>query len=155
QLFWNCGSACRGRFVPVAETGDLATPMVGRGAAYADIDNDGDLDIIVTQNNRRAVLFRNEQSLGHHWLRVRLAGNGPNRNAIGAVVELTADGVTRRQVVMPTRSYLSQTELPLTFGLGSSSAVDALQITWPDGQRQSVPVPAVDVMMTINQANAG
>ena len=155
QLFWNCGSACRGRFVPVAETGDLATPMVGRGAAYADIDNDGDLDIIVTQNNRRAVLFRNEQSLGHHWLRIRLAGNGPNRNAIGAVVELTVDGVTRRQVVMPTRSYLSQTELPLTFGLGSSSAVDALQITWPDGQRQSVPVSALDVMMTINQANGG
>ncbi len=155
QLFWNCGSACRGRFVPVADIGDLATPMVGRGAAYADIDNDGDLDIVVTQNGRRAVLFRNEQSLGHHWLRVRLAGNGPNRNAIGALVELSVDGVTRRQVVMPTRSYLSQTELPLTFGLGASSTVDELHITWPDGQRQSVEVPRVDVMMTINQAGAG
>jgi len=153
QLFWNCGSACRGRFVTVAGTGDLATPMVGRGAAYADIDNDGDLDIVVVQNGRRAVLFRNEQSLGHHWLRVRLAGNSSNRNAIGAVVELTVDGVTQRRVVMPTRSYLSQSELPLTFGLGTANAADELHITWPDGQQQTVPVPRVDVTMTINQTD--
>jgi len=153
QLFWNCGAACRGRFVLVADTGELANPMVGRGAAYADIDNDGDLDVLVTQNGRRAVLFRNEQSLGHHWLRVRLTGNDSNRNAIGALVELSAGGVTQRRVVTPTRSYLSQSELPVTFGLGASSAVDELHITWPDGQRQSVPVPEVDVMMTINQAD--
>jgi hypothetical protein len=152
QLFWNCGAACRGRFVLVADTGDLANPMVGRGAAFADIDNDGDLDVLVTQNGRRAVLFRNEQSLGHHWLRVRLTGNDSNRNAIGALVELSAGGVTQRRVVTPTRSYLSQSELPVTFGLGASGAVDDLHITWPDGQRQSVPVPEVDVMMIINQA---
>ena len=151
QLFWNCGADCRGRFVPVTETGDLATPMVARGSAYADIDNDGDLDVVVTQNGRRAVLFRNEQSLGHHWLRVRLVANGQNQNVIGAVVELSVDGITQRQVVMPTRSYLSQSELPLTFGLGAANTVDELQIIWPDGQRQSVPVPRVDIMMTINQ----
>jgi len=154
QLFWNCGPVCRNRFVAVTGTGDLATPMVGRGAAYADIDNDGDLDIVVTQNGRRAVLFRNEQSLGHHWLRVRLAGGSSNQNAIGAVVELSVDGVTQRRVVMPTRSYLSQSELPLTFGLGTANAVDELHITWPDGQRQAVPVPAVDVLMTIKQTNS-
>jgi hypothetical protein len=153
QLFWNCGATCRSRFVPVAETGDLATPMVGRGAAYADIDNDGDLDVVVTQNGRRAVLFRNEQSLGQHWLRVSLAGGSSNQNAIGTVVELSVDGVTQRRVVMPTRSYLSQSELPLTFGLGTANAVEELHITWPGGQRQTVPVPAVDVLMTINQAN--
>jgi len=151
QLFWNCGTACRSRFVLVAETGDLYTPMVGRGAAYADIDNDGDLDLAVVQNGRRAVLFRNEQALGHHWLRIRLIGNHSNRNAIGAIVELSVGGVTQRRMVMPTRSYLSQSELPLTFGLVDSSAVDALHITWPDGQQQVVPVPQVDVMITINQ----
>jgi hypothetical protein len=154
QLFWNCGPACRNRFVPVSGTGDLATPMVGRGAAYADIDNDGDLDVVVTQNGRRAVLFRNDQSLGHHWLRVRLAGDSSNQNAIGAVVELSVNGVTQRRVVMPTRSYLSQSELPLTFGLGTANAVDELHITWPDGQRQTVPVPEVDVLMTIKQTNS-
>ena len=151
QLFWNCGTACRSRFVLVAETGDLYTPMVGRGAAYADIDNDGDLDLAVVQNGRRAVLFRNEQALGHHWLRVRLIGNHSNRNAIGAIVELSTDGVTQRRMVMPTRSYLSQSELPLTFGLADNSAVDQLQVTWPDGQQQVVPVPQLDRMMTINQ----
>jgi hypothetical protein len=151
QLFWNCGTACRSRFVLVAETGDLYTPMVGRGAAYADIDNDGDLDIAVIQNGRRAVLFRNEQALGHHWLRVRLTGNHSNRNAIGAIVELSTDGITQRRMVMPTRSYLSQTELPLTFGLADNSAVDELRIIWPDGQQQAVPVPQIDRMMTISQ----
>jgi hypothetical protein len=153
QLFWNCGPACRSRFVPVTEAGDLANPMVGRGAAYADIDSDGDLDVVVTQNGRRAVLFRNEQPLGHHWLRVRLVGNTSNRNAIGAMVELSVAGVSQRRMVMPTRSYLSQSELPVTFGLGTSKTLDELHITWPDGEQQTVPVPAVDVMMTINQSD--
>ena len=154
QLFWNCGTACRSRFVLVTGTGDLYTPMVGRGAAYADIDNDGDLDMVVVQNGRRAVLFRNEQALGHHWLRVRLTGTHSNRNAIGAIVELSTAGVTQRRMVMPTRSYLSQSELPLTFGLADNSTVDALHITWPDGQQQLVPVPQVDRIMTINQPDA-
>ena len=125
--------------------------MVGRGAAYADIDNDGDLDVVIIQNGRRAVLFRNEQALGHHWLRVRLSGTRSNRNAIGALVELSVDGVTQRRMVMPTRSYLSQSELPVTFGLGSGSMPDELHISWPDGEQQTVPVPAVDVMMSIEQ----
>jgi hypothetical protein len=154
QLFWNCGAACNNRFVPVANSGDLSSPMVGRGAAYADIDGDGDLDVVITQNGRRAVLFRNEQSLGHHWLRVQLTGNRSNRNAIGAIVELSVDGVTQRRMVMPTRSYLSQSELPLTFGLGAAKAPDELHITWPDGQRQTVPIPSVDTMMTINQPDS-
>jgi hypothetical protein len=127
--------------------------MVGRGAAYADIDNDGDLDVVITQNGRRAVLFRNEQSLGHHWLRVRLTGNRSNRNAIGALVELSVDGITQRRMVMPTRSYLSQSELPVTFGLGSGGMPDELHITWPDGEQQTVAVPAVDVMMSIEQGD--
>ncbi|MGB5178057.1 MAG: CRTAC1 family protein [Gammaproteobacteria bacterium] len=153
QLFWNCGSVCRSRFVPVTDSGDFSNPMVGRGAAYADIDSDGDLDVLVTQNGRRAVLFRNEQSLGHHWLRVRLVGTTSNKNAIGAMVELSVDGDTQRRMVMPTRSYLSQSELPVTFGMGTRNALDELHITWPDGQRQTVPVPAVDVMMTITQSD--
>jgi hypothetical protein len=152
QLFWNCGADCGSRFVPVTDSGDLSSPMVGRGAAFADIDGDGDLDVVITQNGRRAVLFRNEQSLGHHWLRVRLTGKASNRSAIGATVELSVDGTTQRRIVMPTRSYLSQSELPVTFGLGSDAAVEGLRITWPDGQQQSVAVPAVDTTLTIEQS---
>ncbi len=154
QLFWNCGDACRNRFILAKNTGDLAMPLVGRGAAYADIDGDGDLDIAVLQNGRRAVLFRNDQKLGHHWLRVKLEGRTVNRSAIGAMLTLTSGGVTQRRFVMPTRSYLSQVELPVTFGLGEGSKVDSLQVTWPNGQVQNVPVTRVDTMLTIIQPAA-
>ncbi|MGD8843525.1 MAG: CRTAC1 family protein, partial [Gammaproteobacteria bacterium] len=151
QLFWNCGDACRTPFVLAENTGDLAMPLVGRGAAYADIDGDGDLDIVVVQNGRRAVLFRNDQQLGHHWLRVKLEGRTVNRNAIGAELTLTANGVTQRRSVMPTHSYLSQVELPVTFGLGDAQQVDNLTVTWPNGQSQTVPVTEVDTTLTITQ----
>jgi hypothetical protein len=154
QLFWNCGDACRTRFRLVQDPGDLDTPMVGRGAAYADIDGDGDLDIAVSQNGRRARLFRNDLPGGRHWLRVRLEGRTANRNAIGTVLELQAGGITRRHVVMPTRSYLSQVELPVTFGLGDIPQVDSLQVTWPGGQVQPVTVEGIDTTLTVIQAPA-
>jgi enediyne biosynthesis protein E4 len=151
QLFWNCGDACRTPFELAANTGDLNEPLVGRGAAYADIDGDGDLDIVVVQNGRRAVLFRNDQQLGHHWLRVKLEGRTVNRNAIGAVLTLTANGVTQRRSVMPTHSYLSQVELPVTFGLGDTQQVDSLTVVWPNGRSQNVPVAQVDTTLAITQ----
>jgi enediyne biosynthesis protein E4 len=155
QLFWNCGDACRTPFVLAENTGDLSMPLVGRGAAYADIDGDGDLDIVVVQNGRRAVLFRNDQQLGHHWLRVRLEGRTVNRNAIGAMLTLTANGVTQRRSVMPTHSYLSQVELPVTFGLGDAQQVDKLTVVWPNGRSQNVPVTQVDTTLTVTQPAGG
>ena len=93
QLFWNAGADSRFSFVEVdgQTMGDLSQPIVGRGAAYADIDGDGDLDVLLTQVGDRGLLVRNDQSLGHHWLRVKLVGNGTtsNRDAIGAWVELS------------------------------------------------------------------
>lgn len=154
QLFWNCGDACRTRFLPVSEPGDIANPMVGRGAAYADIDDDGDLDIAVTQNGRATVLLRNDQQQGHHWLRVQLEGRQANRSAIGAVLELTSGGITQRRTVMPTRSYLSQVELPVTFGLGDNDSVDSLVIYWPGGGQQQVDVDKVDTLLTVRQPAA-
>ncbi len=151
QLLWNCGEACRQRFLLARETGDLGTPLVGRSAVTADIDGDGDLDILITQNGRRPALYRNDQALGHHWLRLRLEGRSANRSAIGALVELTAGGVTQRRQLVPARGFLGQVELPLTFGLGTADRVDELLIHWPGGGRQRVPVAAVDRLLTVRQ----
>lgn len=153
QLFWNCGPDCRASFVPVPEDalGDLAKPLVGRGATYADIDGDGDLDVLITQNGRSVRLFRNDQRLGHHWLRVRLVGHPPNRDAIGAWVELSAGGETQRRQVMPTRSFLSQVELPVTFGLGPVAQIERLEIRWPDGSTQSLTNVKPDTTLVVEE----
>jgi len=96
---------------------------------------------------------RNDQALGHHWLRVSLEGHRSNRDAIGAWVELRAGDTTQRRQVMPTRSYLSQVELPVTFGLGGADRVDALRIEWPDGSTQDVRVDVVDQTLHVEQAS--
>ncbi len=155
QLFWNAGPGSRQTFVevPAAKVGDLAKPVVGRGAAYADIDGDGDLDVVITQIGGPPLLLRNDLDPGPHWLRVKLIGNGKtsNRDAIGARVELSGapGSPVQRCTVMPTRSYLSQVELPVTFG--APGADGTLSITWPDGSKQSVPVAAVNRTITVTQ----
>jgi hypothetical protein len=156
QLFWNCGDACARDFVPVspASMGALAEPVVGRGAAYADVEGDGDLDVVLTQVGRRAILLRNDQALGHHWLRVRLVQPPPNVHAIGAGIELEAGGVTQYRQVMPARSYLSQVELPVTFGLGDAAAAESLNVTWPDGERQSMTGVPAGRLLTIERTTA-
>jgi hypothetical protein len=155
QLFWNCSSSEKSCFAAVPEDrlGDLGRPIVGRGAAFADVDGDGDLDVVMTQSGDRPLLARNDQALGHHWLRVALEGRRSNRDAIGAWVELRVGDTTQRRQVMPTRSYLSQVELPVTFGLGRADRVDALRIEWPDGSTQDVRVDAVDTTLHVEQAS--
>ncbi len=139
QLFWNCGPECARNFVhvPAESSGNLAKPMVGRGAAYADIDADGDLDIVVTQVGRQPLLLRNEQATGNHWLRLRLIGGMDNRDAIGARVELRSGKGKQTLMAIPARSYLSQAELPLTFGLGDATSIGELIVHWADGTAES------------------
>lgn len=153
QLFWNTGSDRNRRFAPVEgeATKDLATPIVGRGAAYGDLDDDGDLDVIITQVAGPPLVLRNDQATGHHWLRVRLVGLAPNPDAIGAEVVLESGGRRQRQTVMPTRSYLSQVERTLTFGLGSVASVSSLRVRWPDGHEVEVPVSGVDTEIVVRR----
>jgi hypothetical protein len=154
QLFWNGGDAAARRFTLVDDvsTGDLAKPLVGRGSSYADIDGDGDLDVVITQVGGAPLLLRNDQELGHHWLRVRLVDRPPNRSAIGAWVTLSASGVTQGRQVMPTRSYLSQVELPVTFGLGDATSVDSLEVIWPGGELQSTPNVELDRLLVVDRS---
>jgi hypothetical protein len=165
QLFWNTGDTTRGALlapVPAASTGDLSRPLVGRGAAYADMDGDGDLDLVLTQTGGPPLLLRNDlrseprtdRSAGEpepRWLRLRLVDRPPNRDALGARVELTAGGATQHREVMPTRSYLSQVELPVTFGLGDAEEVEALVVTWPDGVREAFAVDGLDRLQVLER----
>jgi hypothetical protein len=156
QLFWNRGAADGPTYteVPAERTGDLARPIVGRGATCADIDADGDVDVLLTQANGPPLLLRNDRDNANHWLRVRLVGAGANRDAIGARVELTAAGRTQRRLLSPARSYLCSTELPLTFGLGTTQRVEALVVHWPLGGSQRVEVEGVDRVIEVVQGQA-
>jgi hypothetical protein len=158
QVYWNCGTEQRVVFVPVTEKHigpDLLRPLVGRGAAYADIDGDGDLDVLLTANGGRPRLLRNDGGTKNHWLRLKLVGDGvhSNRNAIGARAELKVGGLVQRQEIMGGRSYLSQPELVLTFGLGESEAADELTIVWPNGSAQSLRNVAANQVLRIEQSS--
>lgn len=154
QLFWNAGSEQMTEFpaVPPEKIGpDFHRRMVGRGAAYADIDSDGDLDVLITACGDSPRLLRNDQHLGNHWIRFRLTGVDCNTNAIGAWIEVEADGQSFRRQVTATRSYLSQCELPVTIGLGQVPQVDRVIIYWPDGSRQTADCPELDQTYEIVQ----
>lgn len=144
QLFWNSGAESGGCYVNVTAEkagADLFKPLVGRGSAFADIDGDGDLDVIITQVGQKPMLLRNDQQTGNAWVRFQLTGSAANRDAIGAWIHVKVNGVTLSRQVMPTRSYLSQSELPVTIGLGKSAKVESVEVVWPGGTRQAVPLP--------------
>lgn len=141
QYFWNAGSTGTSELVALkaTEVGEAALKkMVGRAAAYGDLDGDGDVDIVLVCNGGPARLLRNDQKLENNWLRLKLEGTGKsNRDAVGALATVKAGGVTHRRYVTATRSYLSQCELTLTVGLGKNQKVDEVTIKWPDGQSES------------------
>ncbi len=135
QLFLNNG---RGTFRDVAAEGGggFDQPKVGRGLAYADFDRDGDLDLLLTTNNGPAYLYRNDQLAGNRSIRFRLVGTKSNRDAIGAAVRISVGGLTQYRVVKGGSSYLSQSELPVTFGLEKRDRIETVVADWPSGRTE-------------------
>jgi hypothetical protein len=141
QLFWNAGGKSPGKgfvLMPAAEAGpDLYQPLAGRGSAFADIDGDGDQDVLLMQAAGPPLLLKNEQKLNHNWIRIKLAGSKGNRDAIGAVAKLHAGNRSFAAQVMPAKGYLSSSEPVLTFGLGSGGMAGECSVIWPDGSMQT------------------
>jgi len=131
HMFRNGG---KGAFQEVSRSlgSAFVRPRVSRGAAYGDIDNDGNLDIVMTTNNGPAVLLRNEGG-ANRGLRIRLVGTRTNRDGFGTSVRVTTGGETQTQMLRSGSSYLSQSERILTFGLGNRSQADSVEVRWPTG----------------------
>jgi len=126
-------------------------PVVARGAAYADYDHDGDLDILVTTNDGPAYLFRNDGGNRNNWICMRLVGRTSNPAGIGAVVRVTSKSGKQWNMVRSGSSYCSQSDLALTFGLGSDGEVQAIEIEWPSGEKQKLGGMTANQFLTIDE----
>jgi len=152
-LFRNRG---KGKFDDVAPKmgSALRKAVVGRGAAYADFDNDGDLDLLVTSNNGPARLLRNDGGNQNDMLRIKVVGTRSNRDGIGTkITAITNKGVRQFAMVKSGSSYLSQSELPVTFGMGKpeDGKTVHLDLVWPSGLKQSIPDVKANQFITIQE----
>ncbi len=154
QLFWNCGDGCDRTFIAhdIDALGDLATPIVGRGAAYGDLNQDGRLDVVLTQIGGPPLVLINKTPTPHSWLGLQLKGLKPNTFAYGAKVTVRHGQTSQVKTLTPTRSYLSQMALPLHFGLGTSQQVDEVVIEWPNGEVHKLTELAINRYHVVEQS---
>jgi hypothetical protein len=152
ELYRNLGN---GKFEEIARTSpDLLIGKSSRGAAVADFDNDGDLDILVVNINDRPSLYRNDGGNRNHWIGFRLEGTRSNRSAIGARVEIEAGGRRQISYVLSGGSYLSQDDLRVHFGLGDMTRVDRVRIRWPNGDTEERGPVEADRVITIKEGTS-
>ena len=152
QLFHNSGATPLTFDDVSASAGPaFARPLVGRGLAVGDYDNDGKEDILVVDSEGKPLLLHNEVSSAGHWLGVRLVGTKSNRDGIGALVTATAGGRKLLRLCHTDGSYMSASDRRVHFGLGAATGVDSLSVRWPSGLVQTVKVPAVDEYITVTE----
>lgn len=141
QLFWNTGKLGRNlfRLMTAEEIGaDLLKPIVGRGSACFDMDNDGDLDVVVTENGGPARIYRNDLANSHHSVRIRLIGRQSNRDGFGTILKADLGDKVLHLQHFTAKSYLSSLDPVVTIGLGSQESLKSLEILWPSGKKQTI-----------------
>ena len=149
HLFRNIGNA---KFVDVAnQNTELMEPIVGRGAAYGDIDNDGDWDLVVTNCNGHPRLFRNDRETPHSWIKIKLIGKKSNRDGIGSRVKVTTESGFQLRTLRSGSSYCSQSELSIIFGLGNDRHIRQIEINWPSGLVTSLTEVTLNQLITIEE----
>jgi hypothetical protein len=131
---------------------DFSRPLVARGAAFADFDRDGDLDVLFTTSNGPAVLLRNDGANRNKWLCMRLQGSKSNRSGLGAVVRIDSASGKQWNMVRSGGSYCSQSDLPLTFGLGHDALVKSIEVDWPSGEKQRFTNIAANQFLLIDES---
>jgi enediyne biosynthesis protein E4 len=152
-MFKNQGSL---NFSNVCAQWGLSQVSNSNGAAYADLDNDGDLDLVVNNINQPAFIYQNQtkQQLKHHHLSIKLVGAGMNTNGIGAKVTLYRQGRQQYLEQMPTRGYQSSVSPVLHFGLGKDATIDSLRVVWQSGRQQVLKEISADRVLTLEEKNA-
>ena len=128
-------------------------PHSSRGCAFGDFDNDGNIDVLIMNQNEPPSLLRNENHSGNHWLTVKLEGTRSNRSAIGARVTVTAGGRRQIREVLSGSSYLSQSDLRQHFGLGAVGKVDQVEVRWPGGTVERVGGVEGDQFITVREGH--
>jgi hypothetical protein len=149
-MFRNLG---KGQFDKVSESlgPDFVRPIVGRGLATADYDNDGDIDIVTNNRGDYPSLLRNDGGNSNHWLTVLLIGTKSNRDGIGASLKLTSEGFMHVEQAKGGGSYMSASDPRIHFGLGKRTKIESLEITWPSGQVDRLTNPSIDQIIAVKE----